>query len=171
MGGVIPDGHCGRWLSFGKLLPMATREEVYATFGLTAEAAQLFETELGTMILACEGEERGWHLKANPEEAAEFYERLNRKTLGQILTGLREYLDMQETVAESFELALKARNRLNHGFFARQNFAIYSEASRDTMIDELKTMHSQLVEAYEIAQSSAVQLVARVYAARATGGS
>ena len=38
---------------------MATREEVYAKFGLTAEAAQLFETELGTILLAREGEERG----------------------------------------------------------------------------------------------------------------
>ena len=147
---------------------MATREEVYAKFGLTAEAAQLFETELGTMLLAREGEERGWHLKANPEEAAEFYEKLNRKTLGQILTSLREYLDLDEQVAESFELALKARNRLNHGFFERHNFAIYAEAGRDAMIDELETMRSQLIEAYEIAQPAAIQLVARVQAARAS---
>lgn len=90
---------------------MATREEVYAKFGMTAEAAQLFETEVGTILLAREGEERGWHRKANPEQAAEFYEKLNRKTLGQILTSLREYLDLDEEVAESFELALNARNR------------------------------------------------------------
>lgn len=53
---------------------MTTREQVYAKFGLTAEAAQLFETDLGTMLLALKGEERGWHLNANPEEATEFYE-------------------------------------------------------------------------------------------------
>ena len=92
---------------------MATCEEVYAKFGLTAEVAQLFETELGTILLAREGEERGWHLNANPEEAAEFYEKLNRKTLGQILTSLREYLDLDEQGAGWLELALKARNRLN----------------------------------------------------------
>jgi hypothetical protein len=147
---------------------MATREEVYAKFGLTAEAAQLFETELGTILLAREGEERGWHLKANPQEAAEFYEKLNRKTLGQVLTSLREYLDLEDQVAKSFELALKARNRLNHGFFERHNFAIYSEGGRDGMIDELETMHQQLVEAYEIAQPAASQLVARLQAARAS---
>jgi hypothetical protein len=101
---------------------MATREEVYAKFGLTAEAAQLFETELGTILLAREGEERGWHLKANPQEAAEFYEKLNRKTLGQVLTSLREYLDLEDQVAKSFELALKARNRLNHRFFRAAQF-------------------------------------------------
>lgn len=148
---------------------MANREEVYAKFGLTAEAAQLFETELGTILLAREGEERGWHLEANPEKAAEFYEKLNRKTLGQILTSLREYLDLGEEVAESFELALKARNRLNHGFFERHNFAIFSGAGRDAMIAELETMHSQLVEAYEIAQPAAIQLVARIQGARALG--
>lgn len=104
---------------------MATRDEVYAKFGLTAEAAQLFETELGTILLAREGEERGWHLQADPEKAAEFYEKLNRKTLGQLLRWLREYLDLDEKVAASFELALEARNRLNHGFFERHNFGIF----------------------------------------------
>jgi hypothetical protein len=148
---------------------MATREEVYAKFGLTAEAAQLFETELGTILLAREGEERGWHLKANPEEAAEFYEKLNRKTLGQILTSLRDYLDLDEHVAESFEIALNARNKLNHGFFERHNFAIYADAGRDAMIAELEIMHSQLVEAYEIAQPAAIQLVAGIQSARSSG--
>jgi len=86
-----------------------------------------------------------------------------------MLTSLREYLDLDEQVAESFQLALKARNRLNHGFFERHNFAIYSEAGRDAMIDELETMHSQLVEAYEIAQPAAIQLLARLQATRASG--
>ena len=100
---------------------MASREEVYSRFGVTAEAAQLFETEVGTILFAREGEERGWHLKANPEKAAVFYEKMNRKTLGQILTSLGEYLDFEDSVVECFELALKARNRLNHGFFERHN--------------------------------------------------
>lgn len=147
---------------------MATRDEVYSNFGRTAEAAQLFETELGTILLAREGEERGWHLKADPEQAAEFYEKLNRKTLGQILNSLRDYLDLEDQVAESFELALKARNRLNHGFFERHNFAMFTEPGRDAMIQELETMHAQLVDAYEIAQGAATQLVARLHVARAS---
>ena len=147
---------------------MATREEVYAKFGLAAEAAQLFETELGTMLLAREGEERGWHLNANPDEAAEFYEKLNRKTLGQIIASLREYLDLDEHLDGWFELALNARNRLNHGFFQRHNFAIYTEAGREAMVKELEAMHLDLVQAYEVAQPAAIQLVARVQAARAS---
>jgi hypothetical protein len=149
---------------------MATRDEVYAKFGLTAEAAQLFETELGTILLAREGEERGWHLQADPEKAAEFYEKLNRKTLGQLLRWLREYLDLDEKVAASFELALEARNRLNHGFFERHNFGIFADPGRDAMMAELETMHSQLTEAYEIAQPAAIQLVARIQKATTSRG-
>jgi hypothetical protein len=33
---------------------MANRDDVYWKFGITAEAAQLLETELGTLILAVE---------------------------------------------------------------------------------------------------------------------
>jgi hypothetical protein len=149
---------------------MVTREEVYVKFGLTAEAAQLFETELGTIILACEGEERGWHLKANPQEAVEFYEKLNRKTLGQVLGSLKRYLDLDAEVAGLFEDALKARNGLNHGFFERHNFAIYSDEGRSTMIAELEAMHVQLAAAYDVAQPAAAQLVGRLHAARARGG-
>lgn len=82
--------------------------------------------------------------------------------MGQVLTSLREYLDLEERVAQSFELAL------NHGFFERHNFAIYSEAGRDGMIDQLETTHQQLVEAYEIAQPAAGQRVARLQAARSS---
>lgn len=146
---------------------MATREDVYAKFGLTAEVAQLFETELGTLLLAREGEEREWHLKASPEKAAEFYEKLNRMTLGQILAKLRDCLDFDGRVARSFEIALNARNCLNHGFFERHNFAIFDDAGRTAMIDELEKMHSELVDAYEIAQPAASQLVARIQAVRA----
>ncbi len=40
---------------------MATREEVYQKFGVTAEAAQLFETELGTLLLGAQGVNNGWY--------------------------------------------------------------------------------------------------------------
>lgn len=145
---------------------MASREEVYAKFGLAAEAAQLFETELGTMLLALKGQERGWHLQANPEEAAKFYDELNRRTLGQILAGLRQRIDLDEHGAETFDRALRARNRLNHGFFERHDFAIFAEAGRDAMLDELETLHSQLTEAYKVAQHAATRLVARVQATK-----
>jgi hypothetical protein len=149
---------------------MVTREDVYAKFGLTAEAAQLFETELGTMLLAREGEERGWHFNADPQ-AAKFYEELNRKTLGEILKSLKEYLDLDDEVAELFKEALGARNSLNHGFFERHDFAIYSDVGRAAMMVDLETMHVRLAAAYDVAQPAALQLVGRIHAARAGEGS
>ena len=155
----------------GISLPMPTIEDVYCKFGMTAEVAQLFETELGTILLARKGEKLGWHFKANPEQAGDLYSKPTRKTLGQVLESIRGLLDLDEQVPETFELALGARNRLNHGFFERHNFAMYSEQGRASMVEELEAINVQLIEAYNVAQPAAVQLVARVRAARKSSAS
>jgi hypothetical protein len=47
---------------------MASRKQVYAKFGVTAEAAQLLETELGTLHLAqCGLENRFWDKSKSSE--------------------------------------------------------------------------------------------------------
>lgn len=150
---------------------MPTRDDVYSQFGRTAEAAQLFETELGTILIARKGEVRGWSVKANPEEAADFYEKLNRKTLGQLLNDLPAFLSLDEQATECFKSALKARNDLNHGFFERHDFAIFSEQGRVAMLDDLEALHVRLAEAYNMAQPIAMQLVSRVQAARTSSTS
>lgn len=38
---------------------MADRHELYAKYGIAAEAAQLFETELGTLLLGLRGLDEG----------------------------------------------------------------------------------------------------------------
>jgi hypothetical protein len=48
---------------------MASRDDVYAKFGITAEAAQLLETSLGTALMAIQGLQNSWHLQPQPEEA------------------------------------------------------------------------------------------------------
>jgi hypothetical protein len=118
---------------------VATRDELYAKFGITAEAAQLFETELGTMLLALEGERRDWHVSPNPGRAAEFYSKLNKKTLGQIMEALKQYTPLDEDVIAKFNSALSARNRLNHGFFERHNFTIQTAEGRTTWHEALTT--------------------------------
>jgi hypothetical protein len=145
---------------------MATREQVYEKFGITAEAAQLFETELGTILLALEGEKQGWHIAADAKRATVFYEKLNRKTLGELLRSVREYVDFAPDVDAAFEIALAARNRLNHGFFERHNLAIFSEAGCVAMIADLDRLHDQLLAAYNIAQPVSTQLVLRLKALR-----
>lgn len=50
---------------------MASRDELYAKFGMTAEAAQLFELELGTLLLCVRGLEAGWHVLPDGATATE----------------------------------------------------------------------------------------------------
>jgi hypothetical protein len=42
---------------------------LYAKFGITAEAVQQFETELGTLLLLLRGIEKGWHIAPDGEQA------------------------------------------------------------------------------------------------------
>ena len=144
---------------------MATRNAVYAKFGVTAEAAQLFETDLGTIILALEGEVRQWHVSPDPNAAAAFYDRLNSKTLGQLLGTLKQYANL-EGVEEVFTSGLLARNRLNHGFFESHNYAIDKPKGRDAIIADLETLHNQLFAAWQLASHVSRFLVDRLISAR-----
>jgi hypothetical protein len=141
---------------------MASRDELYAKFGLTAEAAQLFETELGTILLAFEGEQQNWHLSPDRERGAEFLETINRKTLGQLLKALSDYMDLDDEVTLLFNDALQARNRLNHGFFEHHNFAIQTDEGRNVMIADLERLHQQLFAAWQIAQRASDVLLQRL---------
>jgi hypothetical protein len=145
---------------------MASRDDVYLKFGLTAEAAQLFETDLGTVLLGLVGESKGWHLNPNPTEAAEFYEGFNRKTLGQILGDVKRRVQLEPKYAVAFESALGARNRLNHGFFERHNYAIASDEGRQRMWDDLERLHQELFEAWQLVQHVRDEILDRM---RATG--
>ena len=47
--------------------------------------------------------------------------------------------------------AIKARNRLIHGFYERHDFRIQSEEGRDLMIADLELLHDELLRAWKIA--------------------
>ena len=68
---------------------MPTLDDVYRKFGETAEAAQLLETDLGTiaLMIGCTAAD----LLENPDsqKATEIYQRINRQTLGQLLKNVR----------------------------------------------------------------------------------
>lgn len=116
---------------------MATRDELYAKFGITAEAAQLFETELGTMLLCARGLEHGWHVEADPDSARKLLDDIDRSTLGRLLGSLRNCVSLDDGLTERFAFALKAQNRLFHGFYELHNFKIQTDEGRDAMIADL----------------------------------
>ncbi len=130
---------------------MATRDDLYAKFGITAEAAQLFETGLGTLLLCARGLECGWHAVPDGESTSDVLREIDRSTLGGLLSKLRRYVQFDDNLSTRFASALSARNRLNHGFYERHNFEIQTDDGRDKMIADLQALHDELFAAWQIA--------------------
>ncbi len=132
---------------------MATRDEVYAKYGITAEAAQLFEAELGTLLLCADGLQNGWHVIPDRDRARAALNSVDRHTLGGLLTTLKKKVELSEELADRFAIALQARNRLNHGFFEKHNFKIQNDDGRDEMLADLENLHNELFNAWQIASA------------------
>ena len=130
---------------------MAERHELYAKYGIAAEAAQLFETELGTLLLCLEGIENGWHISPDGTAARNVLDSIDRKTLGQLLKALKKHTPLDDNIEEQFSSALEARNRLMHGFFEKHNFKIQTESGRAEMIAALNYLHGELFKAWQSA--------------------
>jgi hypothetical protein len=138
---------------------LATREQLYAKFGETAEAAQLFETDLGTLLLSVRGLEQGWYAESDGEAATKLLHDIDRSTLGQLLAKLKISFNFDEALTEQFASALKARNYLNHRFYERHNLAIQTDEGRDVMLADLSVLHDALFDAWRMANhiSTALQ--------------
>jgi len=130
---------------------MATRDELYAKFGIIAEAAQLFETELGTLLLSVSAIENSWHVTPDPVNARKALDQIEAHTLGRLLGVLKGKVAFDEHLAERFASASKVRNRLNHGFYERHNFKIQTDEGRDVMIADLEKLHEELFQVWRIA--------------------
>lgn len=130
---------------------MATRDELYAKFGITAEAAQLFETELGTLLLCARGLESGWHIVPDGASGRDLLREIDRSTLGGLLTKLKRHVEIDDDLSARFASALAARNRLNHGFYERHNFKIQTDEGRDVMMADLEALHDELFTAWQLA--------------------
>lgn len=134
---------------------MATRDEVYCKFGITAEAAQLFETDLNTLLLAARGLNEGWHVRPNPEAAKKMADHLDAATLGTLLSNLKGngIVQIDQNSRDRFASALKARNRLVHGFYERHNNRIQTDKGRDKIIADLEAIHTEMFTAWQVAQA------------------
>jgi len=128
---------------------MPTLDDIYMKFGATAEAAQLLETQLGTMMLLSRGAEHGLFFEPNAKLASDLYNTINRRTLGQLIRDMGttgQSLDVIETLLLS---ALQARNRLFHSFYRQHNFRRNSEEGRALMLSDLQSIHDALLRAYK----------------------
>jgi hypothetical protein len=135
---------------------LTTLNDVYWKFGFASEAAQLLETELGTALLLAEAVEKNLLAKRDPKTAAEVYQRIDRMTLGQIISALKKWKGgalppgIDFTVIEPLlAAALDARNQLQHSFYRRHNFRRNSEEGRELMLADLESIHEAILDAYK----------------------
>jgi len=128
---------------------MATLNEVYCKFGETAEAAQLLETQLGTLLFGLNASAENLLEVKNPERAAEILDEVNRHTLGQLLKRLGKTTDFLDSLESQLVQALGERNRLSHVFYRQHNLRRNSEEGRDIMLKDLERIHDTLLNAYK----------------------
>ena len=128
---------------------MVTLDDVYRKFGETAEAAQLLETELGTMLLLIRGEEEKLIAEPNPQRARQLHDTINRHTLGQLLKNLNSTTQSLDAIEALLSNALEERNRLFHSFYRQHNFRRNSDEGRLLMLTDLELLHDTLLKAYK----------------------
>ena len=128
---------------------MPTLDDVYRKFGFASEAAQLLETELGSILFMIGVAETDLLRNPDPQKATDLYRRMNRQTLGQLLKRVQTSTDTIDHLADLLGRALEARNRLSHSFYREHNFRRNYDEGRQIMLDDLEAIHVALLEAYK----------------------
>jgi hypothetical protein len=140
-----------------------TLDDVYRKFGEAAEAAQLLETELGSMLLLIDEVEDGLLIVPDPKRASDLLTKINRHTLGQLLKRLNCKAPSLDTLESLLSNALGQRNRLFHSFYRQHNNRRNSDEGRALMLKDLQSIHGTLLQAYKaIMLLSGVDLAAVV---------
>ena len=136
---------------------MPTLEDVYAKFGEASEAAQLLETELGTMLFLLQaidngiisGSSEGIEIEKDPTRAAEIANKINRSTLGNLIKKIQGLSESVDAIELLLGKALDERNRLQHHFFRQHNFRRNSDEGRALMLRDLEAIHIVILDAYK----------------------
>ena len=116
---------------------MPSLDDVYRKFGEVSEAAQLVETELGTLLLFPSAVAEGLitpTLDVDRKRATELLGRINRQTLGQLLKNTKRHTDALDQLEPLLSAALEERNRLSHHFYRQHNFRRNTDAGRAVML-------------------------------------
>src|SRR5450759_5250327 len=127
---------------------LPTLDDVYRKFGETSEAAQLLETELGTLLLLEQVVAEGL-LGEDRERATKIMRGINRQTLGTLIKNAKDKSQPVEEIAVLLERALQERNRLSHSFYRRHNFRRNSGEGRAVMMQDLDAIRAVILEAYK----------------------
>ncbi len=129
---------------------MPTLNDVYRKFGEVSEAAQLLETQLGTMLLEARAQAAGLFDSPSPRDARQILDDVNRNTLGQLLRQVSGFAKDLDQAADLLTRALVERNRLAHSFFRQHNFRRNSDSGCALMLEDLESIHDTLIDAYKL---------------------
>ncbi|WP_052065694.1 hypothetical protein [Thalassospira australica] len=127
---------------------MVTLANVYEKFGEVSEAAQLLETELGTMLLENECLDADLIRRPDTAKASEILQKINKHTLGRLIFALKAKQKDLAVSALMLEKALDARNFLSHSFYRHHNFRRNSPEGRELMLNDLERLHREILDAY-----------------------
>jgi hypothetical protein len=131
---------------------MPTLDDVYRKFGMVAEAAQLLETDLGTILLflgAVDGGLISPTLEADGKRVADLLRLIDRQTMGQLIRNNQRLSDLFAPIESLLDVALDERNRLSHSFYRQHNLRRNSDTGRAIMLDDLESMHDTLLTAWK----------------------
>lgn len=130
---------------------MPTIEDIYCKFGFVAEAAQLLETELGTLLIIEETTNADLMENPNSSMATDIYKKINKYTLGALIKNTRSKVTSIEKLETLLATALTERNRLSHSFYREHNFRLRekSDKGRIIMFEDLDRMHDVILDAYK----------------------
>ena len=126
---------------------MPTLEDVYFEFGLASEAAQLLETELGTILFRIGAIEADLFENPDHDKAYEILQFVNRQTVGQLMRSVNKKNESLEGLEDILTRALKERNRLAHSFYREHNNRRNSEDGRAIMLRDLEYIHDAILDA------------------------
>jgi len=110
-------------------------KELYAFFGLASYNVQLLEQGITNLLVGLRITRREtptW------DEVSKLYDTADRKTLGQMLSSVRQLSPFDPKLENRIDEALKKRNYLMHCFFVEHAEDLLSEPGKRKMIDELR---------------------------------
>ncbi len=128
---------------------MTTLDDVYEKFGCASEAAQLLETELGTLLFRSGAIESGLFENPDHDKALELMQLVNRKTLGQLIRSLSTTEYTLDELEELLGKALSERNRMTHSFYRQHNYRRNSPEGCAIMLKDLDAIHEAILDAYK----------------------
>jgi len=119
---------------------IAKDDMLYAHFGATALAAQVFEQNVSLALLMHSTRENVIEVLSVTDgtRLTILRESLDKQTLGKLVRCFQKHFAIDEETATELSRALSLRNALMHGYFPRNAQRMQSRAGREAMIAELE---------------------------------